>query len=52
MPTYNILKTYNGPTQLEMIPQRNRLSQEFVIYFNGKGKESNKRVERKLIVLL
>ena len=32
--TYNILKIYNGPAQFEMVSQRDRLSQEFVIGHN------------------
>ena len=31
MPIYNILKIYNGPVQLEIGSQKDRLSQEFVL---------------------
>ena len=31
MPIYNILKTYNRSAQLEIVSQRDRLLQEFVL---------------------
>ena len=34
MPTYNILKIYNKPIQLEIVSQKDRFSQEFVNYLS------------------
>ena len=35
MLTYNVLKVYNGPAQLEMVSQRDRLRQEFLIFLGS-----------------